>query len=112
MIERLNQIKFPVYAQPTIPSTDFRFVLTMLLCNLLNGRNAGLQLGGLFKNRRILKNEMEIPKTERIEFLTVAAVVGIVDHTYAVLIKGDKLCVVNGFAVIELFRNKIVFRNK
>jgi hypothetical protein len=104
VIQRLNLIDFPIFAQPAVASGDPKFVMVMVLCNLLSDRNIGLQLEGVFRNRRKLKSVEEIPNTGKVEFLTAAAMLEGIGHTYAVVIKGEKLCVVNGFSVILTYR--------
>jgi hypothetical protein len=109
VIQKLNGIEFPRLAQPTIPSSDARFVIVIALCNLLNQRNNGMQLEGMFRHYRRLRSPEEIPNNGRIEFVTVGAKVNIQDHTYVLLVKGNDICVVNGYAVMLTFRPKREF---
>jgi hypothetical protein len=45
-----------------------------------------------------------VQNTRKAEFLTAGVLVGGVGHTYAVIINGEKLCVVNGSAVVLTYR--------
>jgi hypothetical protein len=106
VIGKLNGIEFPRLAQPTIPASDARFAVAIALCNALNQRTQGMQLGGLFRHYRKLRSPEEIPNNGRIELVTVGAKVGVVDHTYVLLVKADDICVVNGYAAMLTFRPK------
>jgi hypothetical protein len=103
IINRLNEIKYPVTAQPTVPPNDPRFVLSITLCNSLNLRNQGMQIVGFFKNYRMVRSPMEIPVNDGIQFVSVGCFSAGVDHTYSILFNGTKMCVINGRSVALSF---------